>query len=235
MISETEHGLQYLAEAGPPDYFAILMGALLSPGAIAGSACLQQTMKDHGLGLTATRSLLKDPRALVLLEMFAEDPDSEQLRSAAAEILTIYPMGTLSDDLQSRIPRQYTPATMRVNPFDKGWALCSSSERLLEGSLKSVVIVNGYLAVKYNGHQTALALSSLSTRQGTFLEGCWYSPTDETTRRAIDEVVSSEPSHLYIEKSSWAYMRPARGAYLQMSSREFLEGIRQTLRPEIYA
>ncbi len=108
-------------------------------------------------------------------------------------------------------------ASINILPGYKGWDLCPSSEDFLSNAIDDggFILVNDLFLVKMNGKLTGLALETKEVRSGLFGKtttiveaDTFYSPVDDTVRKAIRDAFEHGHTRVFIEGvSNWATMR----------------------------
>ncbi len=120
--------------------------------------------------------------------------------------------------LDPRIQQVFAPSiqdgvNLEVKTYHNDWILCQDAEDYMDKALKmnALVLVNGSILMKTVGKFTGLCVRSFSTAKSTFLEGNWYSPTDEESREAIKKGFDMGQGHVDLAEGSWVLLRSIYG------------------------
>ncbi len=164
--------------------------------------------------------ILKGEFFEVVLEAMTDD--FQRYRFQIGFILSIADKSNIPPMSIKKIQVMATELEIKIQPNERGWYLCSESERRLRKAIKdsAILVVNEYMVVKFIGKLTALCINNYSSNNGqVFIEGNWYSPTDDELKEQIRNAFDAGNSRLE-SIGNWSLMRPiaARQNYSKADS-----------------
>lgn len=155
--------------------------------------------------------LMSDSSIKKVLEALASK--KEQFVFQLGVLLSLTSLNQISESLRTKLNGALGQIEQQIKLTHEGWTLCPLSEpRLIDMMNHSaVVLVSDCLLAKVDGKTTALCIktTTLPNRQ-TFVEGNWYSPTDQVSRDAIKHAYDAGETRVKTENGVWAIMRPAQ-------------------------
>jgi hypothetical protein len=157
----------------------------------------------------------------------ADNPAEYRFQLGA--LLTQIPVNQLPSSIGEKLKPVITDAELKLKSEHGTWWLCGQAEPRLRLALAdgAVMLVNGRLLLKFNDKLSALCLESFSASNGAvFLEGNWYSPTDNTTRVQLRSRFDQGHAKTQLATGEWAIMRPLDKEG-NRSPEQILEGVRQ--------
>ena len=133
-----------------------------------------------------TSSLMSTQIVLELINIMFHKP--EHFRFQLGALLSIVEFSRLPAETKIKLKPTISSLELKIKPGHRGWWLCSEAEPRLAESMshEAVVLVNGALLMKFVGKFSGLCVKNYITKDGfSFVEGNWYAPTDDTSRKVI--------------------------------------------------
>ena len=172
---------------------------------------LNRNLQRNGLRLVDLPDLLNDQLILDIIEIMSQYP--EDFRFQLGALLTQIPAEKLPKHLLKRLQPTLIDSEISLKAEHGGWFLCSTSEpRLLDAmGDHALMLVNGNLLLKFNGKFSALCLNTFTTNGAIFVEGNWYSPSDEASKQFLRDTFDNGLAKVALQQGEWILMRPVQG------------------------
>jgi hypothetical protein len=148
------------------------------------------------------------PVVLELIEIAVKN--IEKYRFQIGILLSLVSFSELSPETRVALRPVVSSFEQTIKPGHTGWYLCPEAEPLLAESLAkdAVVLVNDSILVKMAGKLSGLCVKNCETKSGSvFIEGGWYSPSDDISRRIVREANDRGRARVEISEGEWSLMR----------------------------
>lgn len=153
--------------------------------------------------------IFADDAIVEIISVMADNPAEYRFQLGA--LLTQISVNQLPNSIGEKLKPIITDAELKLKSENGTWWLCGMAEPRLKDAVKdgALMLVNDRLLLKFNGKLSALCLESFTTSGGTvFLEGNWYSPTDNTTRLQLRSQFDQGHARVRLTTGEWTIMRP---------------------------
>jgi hypothetical protein len=191
------------------------------------SSGLRGALEIRGIGqfslIDNLNYLLNDESIYVLLDTLLDNPDSYRFQIGL--ILSQVNLTNLPDKVKAKIKPTLTDTEMQLLPEHGRWWLCGAAEPRLVQSLQdnAILLINNKILMKYNGKFSGICLETFANKEGyTFIEGCWYAPTDDISRTAMRTAFDQGDATLNFNEGVWVILRPLSNTR-NISAGELLE------------
>jgi len=183
-----------------------ILGALFE---VTESQQLVRQLNRVGATIENIPEIFADDAIVEIISVMADNPAEYRFQLGA--LLTQISVNQLPNSIGEKLKPIITDAELKLKSENGTWWLCGMAEPRLKDAVKdgALMLVNDRLLLKFNGKLSALCLQSFTASGGTvFLEGNWYSPTDNTTRIQLRSQFDQGHSRVRLTTGEWTIMRP---------------------------
>ncbi len=183
-----------------------ILGALFEASQ---SQYLIRVLARVGATLEQIPQIFSDAVVGEIISIMAENPGEYRFQLGA--LLTQIPIDNLPETIRKKLKPTTTEVELKLRSEHGTWWLCGAAEPRLRDAIrdKAIMLVNDRLLVKFNGKLSAVCIESFTTPNGAvFLEGNWYSPTDNQTRDQLRSQFDQGHAQVQLVTGEWAIMRP---------------------------
>ena len=173
------------------------------------SQYLAGQLRRVGATLEDVPEIFADDAIVEIISIMADNPAEYRFQLGA--LLTQISVNQLPESIGKKLKPIITDAELKLKSENGTWWLCGMAEPRLKNAIRdgALMLVNGRLLLKFNGKLSALCLESFATSDGVvFLEGNWYSPTDNTTRVQLRSQFDQGHTRVRLTTGEWTIMRP---------------------------